>query len=78
MMIIGLWTRWAALANVPSIAGAVIMLHLKQGYFMTGRIVDAAAGRAIAVGFEFPLLVLVATIALVLLGGGALAITKDK
>jgi len=78
MMIIGLWTRWAALAMVPIIGGAVFMIHLKQGYFMTGRIVDAAAGRAMAVGFEFPLLLLVATIAVVLLGGGALATTKDK
>ncbi len=78
MMIIGLWTRWAALATMPVIGGAVFMIHLKQGFFMTGRIVDPAAGRAIAIGVEFPLLVLVATIALVLLGGGALAITRDK
>ena len=44
---------------------------------MGARIVDAAAGRAQPVGYEFSLLVLVATLAQVLLGGGALALTRD-
>lgn len=74
LLIVGLWTRWAALAQVPIMASAVFLYHLPQGFFMTGVVLDAAAGRAIAVGYEFPLLVLVATVAVVFLGGGALAI----
>jgi uncharacterized membrane protein len=37
-----------------------------------------SAGKANAVGVEYPLLVLVATIAQVFLGGGALAMTQDR
>jgi putative oxidoreductase len=63
LLILGLWTRWAALAQVPSMATAVVLIHWKQGFFMS------AGG-----GYEFALLVLVATVALVLTGGGALAV----
>ena len=77
MLILGLWTRWAALANVPIMLCAVLLLHAQQGFFMGARIVDAAAGRAQPAGYEFSLLVLVATLAQVLLGGGALALTRD-
>jgi uncharacterized membrane protein YphA (DoxX/SURF4 family) len=41
---------------------------------MTGIIVDAAAGRAIAGGYEFSLTVLVTTLAVMLLGPGALSV----
>jgi putative oxidoreductase len=78
MLILGLWARWAALANVPIMASAVFLLHWKQGFFMSARILDAVAGRAQAVGYEFALLVLVATTAQVFLGGGALALTRDR
>jgi len=79
MLIAGLWTRWAAAANVPvMLTTTVWLLYLQQGFFMTGAIVDAAAGKARAVGLEYPLLVLVATIAQVFLGGGALALTRDR
>lgn len=77
MLMLGLWTRWAALANVPIMLCALFLLHIGQGFFMSGQIVDAAAGRAQAVGYELSLLVLGATIAQVFLGGGAFALTKD-
>jgi len=77
MMIVGLKTRWAAIANLPIILIALVLLHVHQGFFMTGTIVDAAAGTARAVGLEYPLLVLGATAALALLGGGAWAMTDD-
>jgi uncharacterized membrane protein YphA (DoxX/SURF4 family) len=70
---VGLWTRWAALAQVPIMASAVFLYHLRQGFFMTGIVVDPARGLAIAGGYEFTLLVLAATLTLVLAGGGALA-----
>lgn len=74
LLVIGLWTRAAALVNVPVMASAVFLLHLPQGFFMNGIIVDAAAGRAIAGGYEFTLTVLVATLAVMLLGPGAFSV----
>ena len=74
LLVIGLWTRAAALVNVPVMASAVFLLHLPQGFFMNGIIVDAAAGRAIAGGYEFTLTVLVATLAVMLLGPGKLSV----
>ena len=74
MLIVGFWTAVAALAQVPIMAGATFLIHVPQGFFMRGIITDAAAGRAIAGGYEFTLLVLVATIALVFTGSGSLSI----
>jgi putative oxidoreductase len=76
MMIVGLWTRWAALANIPVMLVAMLFL-IDQGFFMKAVVADAAAGQARVVGIEYPLLVLAATLSLVLLGGGALAMTSD-
>jgi putative oxidoreductase len=78
MMIAGLWTRWAALANVPILLASVVFQQAKYGFFMTAFIPDQASGAARVVGLEYPGLVLAATLALVLLGGGALAMTDDS
>lgn len=67
-IILGLWTRWAALANVPPMASAVLLLHLPQGFFMK------PVGPTSVGGYEFSLTVLVATLALVFLGSGAASI----
>jgi putative oxidoreductase len=76
LLILGLWTRWAALAQVPIMASAVFLYHLRQGFFLTGIVVDAAKGVAIAGGYEYTLLVLAATVTLVLAGGGTLSIDR--
>jgi len=73
MMILGLWTRWAALANLPVMLGALVFVHLNQGYFLKGVLVNNAPRPA---GYEYVLLIVGATLAQVLLGGGALAITR--
>lgn len=73
MMILGLWTRWAALANLPVVLGALVFVHLNQGYFMKGVLVS---NNPQAAGYEYVLLLVGATLAQVLLGGGALAITR--
>jgi putative oxidoreductase len=65
LLVLGLFTRWAALANLPIMAGAFFLVHLKQGFFM-GR--DG--------GYEYVLLVLAATLAQVFLGSGALAMRR--
>ncbi len=64
-LILGVLARWAALANVPVIAGALYLVHLKQGFFM-GK--DG--------GYEYSLLVLGATVALALLGPGSFTLKK--
>jgi uncharacterized membrane protein YphA (DoxX/SURF4 family) len=52
-------------------ASAVVLLHLKQGFFMT------PVGPTTVGGYEFSLTVLVATIALVFLGSGALSAERS-
>jgi putative oxidoreductase len=76
-LIIGLWTRWAALANALVMAGALVFVNLKTGFFLRAVVIDAAKGTAMRTGSEFELLLLGATIASALLGGGAFAVTKD-
>ena len=78
MLIVGLKTRWAALANIPVVLIALSRGHVYQGFLMTCTIVDVGAGTAHPVGLEYPLLVLAATAALGLQGGGALAMTDDQ
>jgi putative oxidoreductase len=76
-LIAGLWTRWAASANAIVMAGAVVFVYLKTGFFLRAVVIDAAKGMAMRTGSEFELLLLGATVAQALLGGGALAVTKD-
>ena len=76
-LVLGLVTRWAALANLPIIASAFFLHHLPQGFFLHGIVIDAASGRAIAGGSEYTLLVLAVTVMLILTGGGALAL-RDR
>ena len=77
-LILGLWTRWVALANAIVMAGAVIFVYGKTGFFLRAIVTDAAKGTAARTGSEFELLLLAASLAQILLGGGALALTKDR
>ncbi len=77
MMVLGLFTRWAAFVNVPVMLAAVLLFHLGDGFFLRAVVTDAARGTTTVVGYEYALLVLVATIAQFFLGGGTLALTKD-
>ena len=64
-LILGILVRVAALVNIPIMVGALVFVHLKQGFFM---------GKD--VGYEYALLVLGATIAQALLGAGAFTLRK--
>ena len=64
-LILGVLVRGAALVNIPIMAGALFAVHVKQGFFM-GK--DG--------GYEYVLLVLAVTLALVFLGPGALALRR--
>ena len=65
LLILGIVTRWAALANLPIMAGAFFLVHLRQGFFMSRE-----------GGYEYVLLVLATTLALVFLGPGALDLRR--
>lgn len=64
-LLLGVLVRWAALVNIPIMAGALVLVHLKQGFFM---------GRE--GGYEYVLLLLGATLAQALLGAGAFTFRK--
>jgi putative oxidoreductase len=66
LLILGLLVRWAALANIPIVAGALWFVHWQQGFF----ILDAKSG------YEYVLVLLGATIAQALLGAGAFTLKK--
>jgi len=77
MLILGVFTRVAAMANLPIMMGAVLLFHFDQGFFLHGVITDAARGKADVAGYEYALFVLVATLAQCFLGTGALGLTKS-
>jgi len=77
MLILGVFTRIAAMANLPIMMGAVVLFHFDQGFFLRGVIIDAARGKADVVGYEYALFVLAATLAQCFLGTGALGLTKN-
>lgn len=61
---LGLFTRWAALANVPVMLGALVFVHLKSGFW-------AHKG-----GYEYVLVLLIASLAVAMIGGGALSLKR--
>jgi len=60
LMVLGFWTRLGACLQLPIMLSAVALLHWHQGFQ----------------GLEYPLLVLVGTLAVALLGPGTLAIDR--
>jgi putative oxidoreductase len=77
LMILGIFTRWAAMANLPIMVGAVLLVHFHEGFFLRAVILDATRGKTDVVGYEYALVVLAATLAQCFLGTGALGLTKD-
>jgi len=63
-LVLGILPRWAALANVPVMLGALLFVHLKNGFW-------AHKG-----GYEYVLVLLVASLAVALTGGGALTLKR--
>ena len=73
-LVFGLLTRLGALVHVVIMAGAVYFVHLDQGFFLKGIIVDAAAGKAIAGGYEYALSLFLGSIAILISGTGPLGL----
>jgi putative oxidoreductase len=63
-LVLGIFPRWAALANVPAMLGALYFVHLKKGFW-------AHEG-----GYEYVLVLLVASVAVAMIGGGALSLRR--
>jgi putative oxidoreductase len=63
-LVLGIYTRWAALANVPAMLGALLFVHLKNGFWTFKN------------GYEYVLVLLVASVALAMIGGGALSLRR--
>lgn len=71
LLILGLYTRVAALLQVPIMASATFLLHFPQGFFLSVQTIQTPGGsRQIVGGYEYVLLVLAATLALALIGPG--------
>lgn len=64
LLVLGIYTRWAALANVPAMLGAIVFVHLKKGFWVHNG------------GYEYVLVLLVATVAAAMIGGGALSLRR--
>jgi len=77
MLILGVFTRYAAMANLPIMMAAVVLFHFDQGFFLRGVITDVARGKAEVAGYEYALFILAATLAQCFLGTGALGLTKS-
>jgi putative oxidoreductase len=77
MLVLGVFSRAAAMANLPIMIGAVVLFQFDQGFFLRGVIIDAARNKAEVVGYEYPLFVLAATLAQCFLGTGAIGLTKS-
>ncbi len=78
LLIVGFLTPWAALGLVPITAGGLFLFRWPQGFFLNATVVGPASVRAVVGGYEYSLLILIATLALVMTGGGALSIDHAR
>jgi putative oxidoreductase len=69
-LIVGLLTRIAALGIAGEMIGAILMVHLANGFFMNW------AGNQKGEGFEYHLLVIAMAAALLLRGAGAFSLDR--
>jgi putative oxidoreductase len=66
-LILGVQSRWVALALMPTLLGAIIWVHAGNGWVFT-----ATNG-----GWEYPAFLLVASLVQVFLGDGAFALSRS-
>jgi putative oxidoreductase len=75
-LITGLLTRVAAFGIAMNMAVAVYTIHWHNGFFMNWNGVMTSEGKPAGEGFEFHLLVIAISIALMIRGGGKWSIDK--
>ncbi len=78
LLLLGIVSRWAAALTALVTAVVLVKLHLAEGFFLRGVVVDGPAGRAITAGYEYSLLLLAATLAVLFLGSGPVALSPSK
>ncbi len=64
-LLLGLFTRWAAIPLAVNMLVATLTVHLPAGFFLPN-------------GYEFPLTLFAASVALVLLGSGAASVDRMR
>lgn len=74
MILTGLFTRLNGLVHAVVMTVATLTAHAAQGFFLKGIILDAGAGTAMAGGYEYTLVLAVASLSLLFSGGGAWAL----
>lgn len=65
-LVLGLFTRWAALVNVPVMVGALLFVHLKNGFW----------AHTNPSGYEYVLVLAVVSLTVAMIGGGALTLRR--
>lgn len=65
LLVLGVQSRWVALSLLPALVGAIVWVHAANGWVFT-----APNG-----GWEYPAFLIVASVALALLGNGSYALT---
>jgi putative oxidoreductase len=68
MLVLGIYSRWVALALIPALVGAIIWAHGANGWVFT-----SPNG-----GWEYPLYLIVLSVSQFLLGDGALAVRPER
>ena len=65
-LVLGLFTRWAALANIPVMVGALLFVHLKNGFW----------AHSSPSGYEYVLVLAIVSLTVAMIGGGALTLRR--
>ena len=77
MLLVGYFSRLGAFLNLIIMAGALVNVHLSQGFFLTGIVINAERGRAVAGGYEYVLFLAIACVSILFLGGGPLSLEGE-
>lgn len=78
MLVLGLGTRWAVVANLPALVVSVVLVQFHEGYFLHAVFADAARTTVRVAGYEYSFFILIATIAQFFLGTGPLGFSRDR
>lgn len=67
-LVLGVFARWVALAMIPELIGTIVLVHGSKGWLFSNE----------GGGWEYPLFLIMTSLALGLLGDGAYAMVKSR
>ncbi len=67
---VGYLSRLGALLDLLILMRALVNVHLSQDFFLTGIVIDAERGRAVAGRYEYTLFLAIACVSTLFLGSG--------